>query len=41
MEYIITSVVALFAAFMALFSGFGLGTLLTRPSFSFSRYRWR
>ena len=34
MEYIITSVVALFAAFMALFSGFGLGTLLT-PAFVF------
>src|SRR3972149_4199847 len=34
MEYIVTSVVALFAAFMALFSGFGLGTLLT-PAFIF------
>ena len=34
MEYIVTSVVALFAAFMALFSGFGLGTLLT-PAFVF------
>ena len=34
MEYVIVSVVALFAAFMALFSGFGLGSLLT-PAFVF------
>jgi len=34
MEYIVTSLVALFAAFLALFSGFGLGTLLT-PAFIF------
>lgn len=34
MEYVVTSLVALFAAFMALYSGFGLGTLLT-PAFVF------
>jgi len=34
LEYVIVTVVALFAAFMALFSGFGLGSLLT-PAFVF------
>ena len=34
MEYLVTSAVALFAALLALFSGFGLGTLLT-PAFVF------
>jgi uncharacterized protein len=34
MVYVVVSLVALFAAFLALFSGFGLGTLLT-PAFVF------
>jgi uncharacterized protein len=34
MVYVVISLVALFAAFLALFSGFGLGTLLT-PAFIF------